>query len=187
MRRKRCRLPSNGRAPYDWLRLEQHPAILVQAVKLLGTREAPAGVNNPVIMAWAQEVGGAVEDVFKADEIPWCGLFMAVCCKRAGLETPPHPLWALSWAAWGHPVDVPMLGDVLTFVRPGGGHVGLYVGEDDKAFHMLGGNQGDAVSVARIAKARHYATRRTVWKVAQPDNVRRVLLKPSGNLSINEA
>jgi cell wall-associated NlpC family hydrolase len=36
-----------------------------------------------------------------------------------------------------------MLGDVLVFRRGGGGHVALYVGEDEEAFHVLGGNQAD--------------------------------------------
>jgi hypothetical protein len=48
---------------------------------------------------------------------------------------------------------------VLVFQRPGGGHVGFYVGEDATAYHVLGGNQGDAVTIARIAKARCVARR----------------------------
>ena len=36
-----------------------------------------------------------------------------------------------------------MLGDILTFKRNGGGHVGLYVGEDKDCYHVLGGNQGN--------------------------------------------
>lgn len=34
------------------------------------------------------------------------------------------------------------------------GHVGFYVGEDAKGYYVLGGNQGDKVSVVRIAKDR---------------------------------
>jgi hypothetical protein len=41
---------------------------------------------------------------------------------------------------------------VLVFERPGGGHVGYYFGEDATAYHVLGGNQGDAVTIARIAR-----------------------------------
>lgn len=180
-------MTADALGPYAWLVREGHPAILTEAVRLFGTREGTGPVNNPVILDWAREVGGDVEDVYKTDAVPWCGLFVAVCCHRAGLDMPVHPLWALSWSAWGHPVDLPMLGDVLTFTRPGGGHVGLYVGEDREAYHVLGGNQSDAVSVARIGKTRHYASRRTLWKIAQPDNVRRMFLKPSANLSTNEA
>jgi hypothetical protein len=76
---------------------------------------------------------------------------------------------------------------VLVFERAGGGHVGMYVGEDAGAYHVLGGNQGDAVSIARIAKIRLFTARRAAWRSAQPSNVRRVLIAAAGNLSKNEA
>jgi cell wall-associated NlpC family hydrolase len=80
-----------------------------------------------------------------------------------------------------------MLGDILTFKRDGGGHVGLYVGEDDRYYHVLGGNQTNSVSVSRIAKSRLYKARRTAWKVRQPANVRKVFLEPKGTITTNEA
>ncbi len=79
-----------------------------------------------------------------------------------------------------------MLGDVLIFARNGGGHVGLYAGEDDDAWHTLGGNQSDAVNIKRIAKGRLYAARRPAYR-AQPANVRRIRLAANGVLSANEA
>jgi hypothetical protein len=81
---------------------------------------------------------------------------------------------------------MPMLGDVLVFVRNGGGHVGLYVGEDETAFHVLGGNQSDAVNIKRIAKRRLYAARWPTYR-AEPVNVRQIPLAPNGALSANEA
>ncbi|HXF88153.1 MAG TPA: TIGR02594 family protein, partial [Xanthobacteraceae bacterium] len=69
---------------YAWLARESGPKMLVEALKLYGTMETPGSANNPTIVAWAWEVGGEVADVFKADGIPWCGLFMAVVAKRAG-------------------------------------------------------------------------------------------------------
>ena len=42
-----------------------------------------------------------------------------------GKEVPAHPLWALSWSAFGAKSPAAALGDVLVFVRSGGGHVGL--------------------------------------------------------------
>ncbi len=111
---------------YAWLAREPGPKMIVEALKLFGTMEKPGAANNPTIVAWAKEVGGEVADVYKADSIPWCGLFMAVVAKRAGKEPPKHPLWALSWSAFGAKAPAPALGDVLVFVRSGGGHVGLY-------------------------------------------------------------
>lgn len=171
---------------YGWLAREPGPRMIVEALKLHGTFEAPGTANNPKIIAWAREAGGAVADVYKADSIPWCGLFMAVVAKRAGKTVPRNPLWALSWSAFGAPTSLPRLGDVLVFLRNGGGHVALYVGEDAEAFHCLGGNQSDAVNIKRVAKFRLYAARRPLYHV-QPANVRRIHLASGGALSLNEA
>jgi uncharacterized protein (TIGR02594 family) len=171
---------------YGWLAREPGPKMLVAALKLFGTLEKPGSANNPTIVAWAKEVGGEVADVYKADSIPWCGLFMAVVAKRAGKEVPKHPLWALSWSAFGARSPDASLGDVLVFTRNGGGHVGLYAGEDKTAFHVLGGNQSDRVCITRVAKARLYAVRRPLYRV-QPANVRSIVLEASGALSLNEA
>ncbi len=81
----------------------------------------------------------------------------------------------------------PMLGDILTFKRDGGGHVGIYVGEDDECYHVLGGNQSNAMNVTRILKSRLHKARRTKWKVAQPVNVRKIQLTAKGKISTNEA
>lgn len=171
---------------YSWLAREPGPKMIVEALKLYGTMESPGSANNPMIVAWAKEVGGEVADVYKADSIPWCGLFMAVVATRAGKEVPKHPLWALSWSAFGAKSPMAALGDVLVFVRNGGGHVGLYAGEDASAFHVLGGNQSDRVCITRVAKARLYAARRPLYRV-QPDNVRPIHLEATGALSLNEA
>lgn len=171
---------------YKWLEKEDGPKMIVEALKEFGTLESAGDINNPKIIGWADEVGGSVEDVFKADSIPWCGLFMAVIAKRAGKEPPKSPLWALSWATFGNGVNQAMLGDVLVFVRKGGGHVALYVGEDDTAYHVLGGNQSDQVSITRIAKARLYAIRRPVYSTAQPANVRKIFMNSTGVISTNE-
>jgi uncharacterized protein (TIGR02594 family) len=172
-------------ALYAWLAREHGPRMLVEALALYGTRESPGAANNPAIMAWAAECG---IKGYTADSIPWCGLGMAVAAKRAVWDHAPggNPLWALNWAKWGAPADVPSLGDVLVFVRPSGGHVGLYVGEDTRAYHVLGANQGDAVSIVRIAKSRLRAARRAPWKVMQPGNVRPVQLAANGKVSQNE-
>jgi uncharacterized protein (TIGR02594 family) len=169
---------------YDWLKNEKSPKILVEAVKQMGVKEIVGSKHNPVILEWADEVG--LKKVYTNDEIPWCGLFIAHCAHVAGLQVVDKPLWALSWANYGTKVDEPMLGDILTFKRDGGGHVGIYVGEDAAYYHVLGGNQGNSVSVSRIAKSRLYQARRTAWKVAQPANVRKVFLEAKGTITTNE-
>lgn len=169
---------------YDWLKEEKSPKILVEAVKHIGIKEIVGSKHNPTILEWADAVG--LRKVYTNDEIPWCGLFIAYCAHAAGLQVVDKPLWALSWANYGTKTSEPMLGDILTFKRDGGGHVGIYVGEDAAYYHVLGGNQGNAVSVTRIAKSRLHQARRTAWKVAQPANVRKVFLEAKGTITTNE-
>jgi len=171
---------------YGWIDgLRPLPRMLEEARKLYGTFEVVGLADNPMILGWAKEVGLAKS--YNNDAIPWCGLFMAVVTKRAGKSAPLQPLWARSWAGFGKAVDEPQLGDVLVFRRAqGSGHVGLYVGEDYGAYHVLGGNQSDGVTITRIARDRCIAVRRPVYKVA-PATATPVQLAANGALSINEA
>jgi uncharacterized protein (TIGR02594 family) len=170
---------------YNWLKEETGPRLLVQAVKLIGTKEVVGKIHNPIILDWAKEIG--LEKVYTNDEIPWCGLFIAYCAHKANVEVVDKPLWALSWNNYGTKESIPMLGDILTFKRDGGGHVGIYVGEDRTHYHVLGGNQNNQVNVMRIAKSRLHQARRTAWKIAQPANVRVVNLSSQGSISNNES
>jgi len=171
---------------YRWLEdLSPLPKMVQESLKLFGTVEAAGKANSPTIISWAKEVGGSVADVYKADEIPWCGLFIAVVAKRAGKTPVKDPLWALNWGKFGENAGQPALGDVLTFIRKGGGHVALYVGEDDTAYHVLGGNQSDCVCFTRIAKDRLKAARRPPY-MNRPATVKPYILGSTGKLSENE-
>lgn len=173
---------------YAWLNsIGELPHTISEALKLLGTREKIGAENNPVIMGWADEIGqAAIGYKYTADSVPWCGLFAAVVVHRAGKTLPAGPLYALNWSKFGSPVMRPGLGDILTFQRPGGGHVGFYIGEDVDSFCVLGGNQGDAVSFTWIAKDRCHASRRPLYNV-QPASVKPYQLIRAGALSQNEA
>lgn len=172
---------------YSWLYDEPGPRLLVEFLKLYGVVETPGAKNNPEILRWAKEIGLA--HVYKHDSIAWCGLVMAYVAAQAGWDHAPkgNALYARNWASWGDKADKPSLGDVLVFVRKGGGHVGIYVAEDKEAFHVLGGNQSDAVNIKRIAKSRLLDARRCPWRVNQPSNVRPVVMTANGKLSQNEA
>jgi len=169
---------------YQWLNtVGTLPKMVSAAIALFGTDEAVGGANNPVILAWAQELG--LSGSYPNDSIPWCGLFMAKVAKDAGKPVPKGPLWALNWQHFGEPGGQPDLGDVLVFVRPGGGHVGLYVGEDHDCFHVLGGNQGDTVSIVRIARERLYGVRQPTYTV-KPASAKPYILKATGKPSKDE-
>jgi uncharacterized protein (TIGR02594 family) len=190
--------------PYAWLNAEPGPRMLLEALKLFGTAEVQGPGNNPVILGWADEIGGKAGATayskwaakFYEDDsgIAWCGLMMAICAVRANVDNRPDRappdkfLAAASWATFGVPVAITdaQLGDVLVFWRDGGGHVGLYVGEDADSFHVLGGNQGDAVTIRRISKARCTSVRRPPY-LNKPANVRPIRLAAAGTPSTNEA
>lgn len=170
---------------YRWLESKGGPKIILVALSLYGTEEIPGGRSNPKIISWAKELG--IPD-YTADSIPWCGLFVAYVVFKAGWadHIPANPLWARDWAKFGQEASKASLGDVLVFSRNGGGHVGFYVGEDDDCYHVLGGNQSDAVTITRIRKERCIAVRRPKWRVAQPPEVTPIFLEPTGKISTNE-
>lgn len=160
------------------------PRVIAEAVALYGTKEIAGSGNNPVILSWAKEL--KIQN-YNSDEIPWCGLFVAIVVKRAGFDIISNPLWARAWARWGSSQNVAMLGDVLVFARgAANGHVGFYVGEDESTYYVLGGNQSNKVNIVRIPKKRLLSIRRCLWKVSQPPNVRRIFLRNNAPISSNE-
>lgn len=158
-----------------------------EAKRLTGTREIVGPKHNPTILAWAKALGAKVLGINVVDdETAWCGLFVAHCVSVAGLAPAPIAVRASSWETWGANLapDKLTLGAVLVFKRPGGGHVGFYVGEDATCYHVLGGNQGNAVSITRIEKSRCVARR---WPVGVPVIGGPVKLTTGGAVSKNEA
>jgi uncharacterized protein (TIGR02594 family) len=173
---------------YQWLQKESGPKMLIEALKLYGTKELFGNNHNQVILDWAKVVG--IPNLVKNDEQAWCGLFMAYVAIRGQKHVPMKSydiLRALKWVGFGTPVAEAMLGDVLIFRRPGGGHVGMYIGEDDKAYHVLGGNQSNMVSILRFDKARIVGIRRPIYSIGQPASVRKIRLSAVGVISTNEA
>lgn len=162
------------------------PKMVRHALDLVGTTEVPGKGSNPAILAWARALG--LDKIYRDDDIAWCGLFIAYIVHLTGREPVSAPLWARNWAKWGVPVeqDDAKLGDILVFIRSGGGHVGLYIAEDKDTFYVLGGNQGNTVSITRIAKSRLLAVRRPAYQ-NQPESVKKYFVHAGGSVSTNEA
>lgn len=116
-----------------------------------------------------------------ASEIPWCGAFvgMVVAATLPREVLPMNPLGARNWLKFGSEVKGPQIGAVAVFWRGlkagWSGHVGFVVGHDKTHLHILGGNQSDSVSVARIAKDRLLGYR---WPKTAPD-------VPTGKLALS--
>lgn len=159
---------------------------LKEARRLLGTRETPGAGSNPVILDWASEQGIS----YQSDDLPWCALFVGHCIAST-LDREPVPsavLRARAWERFGIRTK-PTPGAVMVFWRKslnsGLGHVGFYVGEDDGAYRILGGNQSDSVSLAWMRKDRLVTAR---WPATVPPPVPEVVLAARDEqLSWNEA
>lgn len=167
----------------------ENPRWLTVAKSAIGTREVVGPKHSPVIMGWIKKLGAKVLGVdVKDDETPWCGTFIAHVMMESHIGPPPIAVRASSWGSWGRQLNAPRLGCVLVFQRQGGGHVGLYVGEDATAYHVLGGNQSNMVNITRIAKSR-LAPAGMRWPNGEPlPPASPVLLANDGKpLSSNEA
>lgn len=116
------------------------------------------------------------------DETAWCGAFATHIVRLAGLRLPQVPARARSWLTVGTPIqlDEAKVGwDIVVLQRGDGlqpgpevldaaGHVGFFAGFEvvasaplaPRAVRLLGGNQGNSVSVRPQPIARVLGARR---------------------------
>jgi uncharacterized protein (TIGR02594 family) len=162
------------------------PKVIAEGLKLIGTKEVVGNGSNAEILSWRDELNSSGNKIegFSDDDIPWCGLFVAIVCLRSGKDIVESPLWARNWAKFGKKSSPAKLGDVLTFVRPSGGHVGFYIAEDDSCYHVLGGNQSNAVTITRIEKSRLIASRNKYNNA--PESAKPYFVTNNGIVSKNE-
>lgn len=146
--------------------------------------------NRSAVMAWLRSDGKTLGDPAK---LPWCGDAIQTCLALTLPDEPQpaNPYLARNWLKLGLPLETAALGCILVFWRGSrtgpSGHVGLYAGEDALGYlHVLGGNQSDAITIARLDKARLLGMR---WPSTYPKPTSgRVLLSASGApVSTNEA
>lgn len=168
-------LTANGRAvqvaptPLPWI---------TEARSALGLHDAR---DRFWLMDWLKRDGRSLGDPSRN---PWCGDFVETCIRIALPDEPllgalgSNPYWARNWLQFGQEVS-PIPGAVLVFSRGSGGHVGFALGQDDTHFHVLGGNQSDAVTVARVARSRLLGAR---WPATVPPRVQPLPAMQPGNL-----
>ena len=157
-----------------------------EAKHLVGTREFLGSRDNPDILDWAKDL----DIKYPGDDVPWCGLFVAHCVGATLPQEPlpANPLGARQWERFGESTQ-PRVGAVMVFwriSRQGGlGHVGFYVGEDDDAYQILGGNQSDSVCLTWISKSRLVSAQ---WPQSATKLTSHPVVKNrNGGLSSNEA
>jgi len=149
---------------------------MTEAKIALGRHEAR---DRSWLMNWLKRDGRSLGDPSKN---PWCGDFVETCIRVALPDEPllgalgTNPYWARNWLLFGQEIK-PTPGAVLVFARGSGGHVGFAMGQDDTHFYVLGGNQSDAVTIARIAKSRILGAR---WPATMPSRQQRLPTMKSG-------
>ena len=129
------------------------PPWLEQAWKHLGVEEFPGPADNPRISEFHRSVDDNVTD----DEVAWCSSFVNHVMALSYLPRT-NSRAARSWLEWGSELIEPIYGCVCVLWREDPdswkGHVGFYLDEIAGEIIMLGGNQGNEVSVRRYPKAR---------------------------------
>jgi uncharacterized protein (TIGR02594 family) len=129
-------------AEFPWMKIARQE---------LGQVEVSGSGSNPRI----EQYHATTRLGSKTDSVPWCSSFVNFCLKTSGLSGTDSAL-ARSWLSWGieAPSLVPGCIVVLERGQPPKGHVGFYVGRDGQRIQLLGGNQGDAVSIASFDSRR---------------------------------
>jgi uncharacterized protein (TIGR02594 family) len=131
------------------------------AERFIGLREIVGPLHSPLVLAMLQLDAKWVEE----DETPWCSAFVNAIAWLLKLERTRN-LAARSWLKSGLPVPLTSAEvgwDIAVLSRPPSptsGHVGFYAGHSDMTISLLGGNQGNAVSVATFSRSRLVQIRR---------------------------
>jgi uncharacterized protein (TIGR02594 family) len=159
------------------------PLWLAAARRDVGLRETLGPNDSP----WLRRVLGALGAKWLLGQ-PWCGGAVAHWMAQAGLSRPKAWYRARAWLNWGEHIVLPAVGAVVVFERQGGGHVGLVVGLDQRGRLMvLGGNQGDAVSIAPFDRSRVLGFRWPSEQIALLRNEPLPFVAAAGPSSTNEA
>ena len=120
----------------------------------LGLKEIKGAKHNPQIIEMFAAVGHSWID---NDETAWCAAFVGWCLKSAGI---PHlnEVAARKYEKYGTETKTPKVGDIVVIWRgsPASwmGHVGFLVSMDETHISILGGNQGNEVSIRRYERKR---------------------------------
>ena len=138
------------------------PQWLAIARPLLGLHEIHGPEHSPEILGMWRAIK---RSGIQSDEVPWCAAFVGACLERAGIRSSRFES-AASYLTWGVRLDGPAHGCIVVFSRDGGGHVGFVVGQDAAGnLLVLGGNQGDSVSIKAFHRDRVTGYR---WPVDVP-------------------
>jgi uncharacterized protein (TIGR02594 family) len=126
------------------------PPWFFYAIAELGQAEIPGEAANARIVEYLKSVGQP-----GSDEIAWCAAEVNFVLAAAGLAGTGKPN-AKSYLTWGVPTR-PRIGAVVVLSRGDQewqGHVGFVAQVNYETIYVIGGNQGDRVSIASYLKTR---------------------------------
>ena len=164
----------------------KEPIWFRNARSYLGLREYPGKRSNSKILNWWKLIRAKYRD----DETPWCAAFVGGTLEEVLIRST-RSAAARSYDKWGVKLKQPSLGCVVTFWRGSPkswkGHVGYVVGRDqDGRLMVLGGNQGDSVSIKAFSDSRIIGFYWPSNVKEQPSNKLPCILS-DGTISSNEA
>lgn len=176
-----------------------HANLIVAGQKDLGLAEVSGRVSDKRILAMLTRHNPWVKD----DQTPWCAAWMAEICWQCGFDYS-RTLRARHFLRVGFGMRVPeRLYDqyhdyiedcavngrgVIAVITRGGrnepgadvldhrGHVGIYLGMTEHHVFLLGGNQGNKVSVRPYSRSRLLGLRYPT--LARQEHTRESLLRP---------
>jgi len=142
--------------------------------------------DNVALRKWLMSDGSTLGN---PAQLPWCGDAMETAIKRALPKEPfdgdmkANPYWARNWLSFGVTCQ-PVYGAVAVFSREGGGgHVGVLVAQDTRRWHVLGGNQGNAINVVGLDMRRLLGCR---WPVTFANPHQPLRLIPAGDIATSQ-
>jgi uncharacterized protein (TIGR02594 family) len=160
------------------------PVWLRRARQEIGVREIPGPKHSARVLSYWE----LAKLPFRDDETPWCAGFVGAMLEDVGIKSTRSGM-ARSYQNWGQPCG-PIPGAIVVYWRGSkagaSGHVGFVVGKDQAGNIMtLGGNQGDAVTVAPFSAARVIGYR---WPLAfDLSGAPLEVVMSDGKVSTNEA
>lgn len=175
------------KAPSDQIAPPQstgEPVWLRRARQEVGVREIPGPRHSARVLSYWE----LSKLPFRDDETPWCAGFVGAMLEDVGIKSTRSGM-ARSYSTWGQPCG-PIPGAIVVYWRGSktgaSGHVGFVVGKDKAGNIMtLGGNQGDAVTIAPFSPARVLGYR---WPSAvDPGKAKLAVIESSGIVSTNES
>ena len=131
---------------------------------------------NPRIMEYLATTTIRATD----DATPWCSAMMNWAVIQLGMSGTDSAASA-SWEKWGEGLKKPSDGCIIGFVRQdGSGHVGIFVGEDEYNYKILGGNQSNSVKISNFAKTVGDEPRR--WYFRKPKTANNSVIVAGGTV-----